>query len=1020
MQVLACRPLLAQAPLSHIFRHITQSDGLASNRVVGILRDDKGFMWISTQNGLQRYDGNTFTTWHRNPSVVNSLPTDASVCRLQDADGNLWLCSWPWGFTVFDPHTEKFRRDFVPNVVNSLNACLDKDSNVWLVSGRSLEEYQRSTGRVISYRDQLPPEVDFYKSVLYCPLNGCLYINSGRYGICIFDLAEKKFYYRLNNPHRWPVLDLVDHAGTIYLDRENGLWANTFSGDLVRFDLLTGKTIRFRLREPGLGGRSPKDEPSKVLVGAILEDRLGNFWFASGGDLLHARLDGPPLLDVVHENVADMHGFHSGGGINCLYEDPEGDIWIGTDGGIDMINPGMQQFVSIPLLPPDAKGGERYSVLNFVERDNGDIWVGTYFGGIFVFDSSLRLKTRYLADYRHPDNPHRLPVGAAWSFLLQPGGKIAIGLQRGWISIYDPAKGTFASRQPAGLHRLTIANMLTGADGSIWMALYRGLGKWNPRTDSFYYYPEFIPYRGDTSAVALDMIEDRQHHIRVATFDHGLQEFLPSSATFVAADTPQGGPGSISSAALQSVIKIGDTLLAMGTADAGINLYHMRGRNWSYITAVDGLPTNNVTALYFQPPGSLWATTDQGLCRVDLATRHVTTYGLEDGIAGNDFSDLLRFYRLRDGRLLAGYKGGIVAFNPDSLFAHAPPREVTITGIRVFEQPLSLDSILHGSNTAVFSYRQNFISIQYSSLSYTDPGTRYYYQLQGIDPDWVDAGQGRVASYTNLPSGHYLFKVKCENNDRVPCRNITSIQLIIVPPFWRTAWFYSLVIVLIGSLLYFLYRYRIGQILKMQAMRNKISKDLHDDLGATLSSIAVLSEIARNSIQRGSPQQSFPMLEKISTYSRDMVDKMRDIVWAINPSNDSLENIVKRLQAYSTEACGEKGIHFSLQLEHDFVNQAVPMSMRKDLYLICKEAVHNAVIHSGCSRIFALFDASAGFIHVTIADNGKGFDPHGLISGNGLNNMRSRAAEMRASLVIIPGEPGTIVELRLAVPKIRS
>ncbi len=1010
---------MAQAPLSHIFRHITQDDGLASNRILGILRDDKGFMWISTQNGFQRYDGNSFTTWHHNPADTISLPTDGSVCKLQDADGNLWLCSWPWGFTVFNSHTEKFRRDFVPNVVNALNACLDKDSNVWLVSGHSLEEYHRSTGRVISYRRQLPPDIDFYRSIQFDPLSDRLYINSGRYGICIFDLAEKKFYYRLNNPHHWPVLDLADQVGTLYLDRENGLWANTFSGKLIRFDLLSGKVTRFQLRRPELAGRRPQGQPDKLFVGIILEDRWGNFWITSSGNLLHGRLDGPPLLDAAHEDVADVHGFHTGGEVNCLYEDPDGDIWIGTNAGIDIISPGRQRFVSVPLAPPGVSGAGKYSALNFLERENGDIWVGTYFGGIFVFDKSLRLKTRYLADDKHPGNPHRLPVGASWSFLPLSGGKIAIGSQHGWLSIYDPSKGTFENRQPAGLHRLTIANMLSGKDGNVWMALYRGLGKWDTRKDSFSFYPDFIPYRGDSEAIALDMIEDRDQHIRVATLDHGLQEFVPAAGRFVAADTPQGRPGSISSSALQSVIRVGDTLLAMGTPDAGINLFNLSGRSWSYITAADGLPSNNVSAVYFQAPGTLWAATDQGLCRVDLATRQVTTYGLEDGIAGDDFSDLLRFYRLRDGRLLAGYKGGIVCFNPDSLVAHAPPREVTITGIRVFEQPLSVDSVLHGSNTAVFSYRQNFISIQYSSLNYTDPGTRYYYQLEGIDPGWVDAGQSRVASYTNLPDGHYLFKVKCENDDRVPCRTVTAIHLIIVPPFWRTGWFYGLVIALIAGLLYALYRYRIGQILAIQAMRNKISKDLHDDLGATLSSIAVLSEIARNSIQRGSPLQSFPMLEKISTYSRDMVDKMRDIVWAINPSNDSLENIVKRLQAYSTEACGDRGIHFFLQLKADFVNQAVPMSTRKNLYLICKEAIHNAIIHSGCGQISALFDTSPGSILVSIADDGKGFDPAVQEPGNGLNNMRSRAEEMRASLRIISGNPGTVVELRLAVPKIR-
>ena len=262
--------------------------------------------------------------------------------------------------------------------------------------------------------------------------------------------------------------------------------------------------------------------------------------------------------------------------------------------------------------------------------------------------------------------------------------------------------------------------------------------------------------------------------------------------------------------------------------------------------------------------------------------------------------------------------------------------------------------------------------------------------------------------------------MKCENNDHISCSRVTSIHIIVIPPFWRTWWFYGLVFVSIVVLLYGLYRYRIRQILALQDIRNHISKDLHDDLGATLSSIAVLSEVARNAIQRGSPQQSFPMLEKISTYSRDMVDKMRDIVWAINPTNDSLENIIKRLNAFSTESCSDRGITFCLEMQDNFVNLPVPMNTRKNLYLICKEAIHNAITHSGCNHISALLDSSAGYIVITITDNGKGFGQTGPATGNGLNNMRSRAAEIRASLEIVPGDPGTIVILRLAVPKIRE
>ena len=1017
---------MAQSPLSYVFRHLTASDGLASNRVSGILRDDRGFMWISTLNGLQRYDGYSFSTWHHNPADTNSLSTDGSFCLLKDDDGNLWLSSWPWGCTIFNPLSGKCRRIFDQNLIDVANACLDKDGNVWLISSQCLAEYERSSHRLILYRDLVPADIGFTRSILYDTRTDRLYINSGKYGICLFDRTEKKFYFRLYNPRHLALLDLDEAVGALYLDKENDLWISTYSGKLLRENLGSGKITQYFPEDPA----HSNEPPSKLRIVSMLEDRRGTMWFASFSGLLHCAR-GDTLLQTIPENVMDINGLHLGGSINGLNEDPEGNIWVGTDNGINIFNPGKQKFISVPLVSYQAPGSRNYSVLNFQERENGDIWVASYDGGIFVFDKFLRFKQQFPVDKDHPEHSQRLADAAVWSLLQEPDGRLVVGAQHGWLSVYDPVTAKFRSYQPPGLRQLTISNMTSGKDHTVWMALYHGLGKWDMRTNSFTAFTRFMPYRGDTRSVVMDVIADGNNKLWVATIDHGLQEFDPSAGEFVAADTPANNhPDGISSSAVQSVIKIGDTLLGLGTTDAGINIYNKVTRKFSYITAADGLPSNYVIALYYHPPGYLWAATEQGLCRIDLTTRHVTVYGAEDGIARNDFSDLLRFYRLRNGCLLAGYKGGFAYFNPDSIISREPPRDVTITGMRVFEQPLSIDSILHGSDTAIFSHFQNFISIQYTSLSYTEQDRiKYYYQLEGVDQDWVSAGRRHVASYTDLPGGHYLFKVKCENNDHISCARVTSFYIIIVPPFWRTGWFYALVFAAVLALLYGIYRYRIGQILELQEMRNNISKDLHDDLGATLSSIAVLSEIARNAIQRGSPQLSFPMLEKISNYSRDMVDKMRDIVWAINPANDSLENIIKRLNAFSTESCSERGITFSLEVQKGFVNLPVPMNTRRNLYLICKEAIYNSIKHSGCNRISVCFDASAGYIAISIADDGKGFGEAshatgngqtGQAAGNGLNNMRSRAAEIRASLEIAPGSPGTMVILRLAVPKNRD
>jgi len=152
-------------------------------------------MWISTLNGLQRYDGYSFSTWHHNPADTSSLTTDGSTCLLKDNDGNLWLSSWPWGFSIFNPLSGKCRRIFDPNLVDVASACLDKDGNVWLISSKSLAEYERLSHRLILFKDLIPADIGFTRSIVYDARTDRLYMNSGRYGICLFDRAERKFYY---------------------------------------------------------------------------------------------------------------------------------------------------------------------------------------------------------------------------------------------------------------------------------------------------------------------------------------------------------------------------------------------------------------------------------------------------------------------------------------------------------------------------------------------------------------------------------------------------------------------------------------------------------------------------------------------------------------------------------------------------------------------------------------------------------------------------------------------------------
>ena len=211
-----------------------------------------------------------------------------------------------------------------------------------------------------------------------------------------------------------------------------------------------------------------------------------------------------------------------------------------------------------------------------------------------------------------------------------------------------------------------------------------------------------------------------------------------------------------------------DSIFALGTSAGGINLFNRNTRQFSYITTPGRVASNNIFALYFQAPDFLWVASDQGLCKLNIETKRVYHYGLEDGILNENFSDGSRFFKTRDGRLLIGYDGGFVSFNPDSINRIAFPENVTITGFKIFDQSLLVDSLFTKSHAVSLPYNQNFITIEFADLSFLGPQrTNYYYWLKGVDRGWVNSGKQRFASYANLSPGNYIFNVKCENRDGI-------------------------------------------------------------------------------------------------------------------------------------------------------------------------------------------------------------------------------------------------------------
>ncbi|HET6996142.1 MAG TPA: ATP-binding protein, partial [Chitinophagaceae bacterium] len=365
--------------------------------------------------------------------------------------------------------------------------------------------------------------------------------------------------------------------------------------------------------------------------------------------------------------------------------------------------------------------------------------------------------------------------------------------------------------------------------------------------------------------------------------------------------------------------------------------------------------------------------------------------------------------------LMSSAQKGFVIFNIDSVPDPARPGIVHFSSIKKDEKELRLDSLLK-SGTLTLKYNSySNIRFMFSDHSLTSQDKiNYEYSLHtGGDTVWNTIEGEPELALTKISPGNYNLLIRAANRNGDHSPEITSLNLSIIPPFTQTAWFILLIIGVIAGGLYGVYRYRLMQLNKLQAIRNNIAGDLHDDIGSTLNSISIYSEVARQ--QAG---KDIPALELIGTNSRRVIESMSDIVWTINPGNDSFEKIIARMRSFVHQLLKARDIEFTFEADEKLNAIVLPMQVRKNLYLVFKEAITNLVKYSGANRVSILLTEENRKILLRIRDNGKGIEINAETQGNGLMNMSRRAKEIRAELNIVSGNGGG-TEIELILNKIK-
>jgi ligand-binding sensor domain-containing protein/signal transduction histidine kinase len=995
------------------FEHYTPLEGLSSGQVRSILQDSFGFIWIGTPDGLNRFDGKQFDIYRHKAEDSNSITNNIVNALALDARGRVWvatnkgLCFFDYADGLFHPvdmvrnNGEQFDRYRVYAVVAGLG------NRVWYSTITELHVLGPD-GRVSSF--PLPADAQGNISCLTEDDRGRIWVGTNAGLVLVFDSSLRTFTQvalytnpRQTGPAPGPS---VCH---IYQQSSDSFLVCTWSRGLQRISCSNGHFI---------ASLCPDDRESndhKWVVPTVCPSVFAHqLWVATYGS-------GLSLYDPASHTFTH-HLHHTGRDesslcsefVNTVFTDNAGILWVGTDDGLDKYDTLVNRFsiLRITALPGRKQAPAHVVDLLTDRRDSSHnkIWLAV--SGVGLVDYRLGSGVRHI--YSHPGDPADKSINCLYQ---DSSGILWLGEKQGLIR-FDSHSGKFTrlAGENSALSPHSISMILEDRKKRIWVGTYNNgvycytisSGKW-----AVYRHARNLPGSLPDDHVFV-LTEDADGRIWVGTQNQGLCMLDNEEGRWHQFRTEENNIYSLPDNnvyALQEDKVKGRLWIA---TENGLAVMNLRDFGLHTLSSADGLCNNDVFAIAMTADRHLWLATNNGISDFDPDSVKFRNYYMRDGLPKNSFDEA--FHCLPNGNMLLGFPGGLVLFNAAAMRTNKRMPEVVITACKVFDKNYPLSIHERRPDPLLLSYRQNMITFEFAALNFTHPkNNKYAYWLEGFDKDWIYCSDRSSATYTNLDGGNYVFHVKASNNDGIWNEKGAALSLRVKPPFRKTWEFYMLMLVVVFSALYILHRYRVMQVLQIQQVRADIARDLHDDIGSTLSSIFMMSRMGLKE-DRKTQLQKRPaeLLGTISRASQQAMELMSDIVWSVNPANDGMEQVLIRMREYAGEMLDASDIRLRFEAGPNVGQVCLSLKRRKELLLIFKEAVNNLAKHSGASDALIKISYRANLVELLVEDNGVGLETGKKGGGNGLKNMAERAARIRASLFFDRGPSGgTIVRLTL-------
>ncbi len=976
------------------FEKISAKEGLSSQLTNCIFQDHLGFIWIGTAFGLNRFDGISCKTYYHNKKDSNSLVNNEVLSIAEDKDNKLWIGTQE-GISCFDPGNEQFINYsaagkgvyYFPR--ENCFTYIDKLDNVWIGHNTGLAMINDRSAPMVNMTLQLsPPGRSINQFVIsFLEDSKARFWISTSYGVQQID--RKKFsviaHYFGDDKNAVTCRQIVE-------DRTGRIFVGTWGSWIYSFDEIKNEFIKHHLQ----GGNAFE------IIHCILPiTESGTDYLLLGTESGLIKVSTKELLnDGASFNVSVTNKLNpssiSNGLITDLFTDRSGNTWISTQEGVNKIDPHKQQIRNFPIT---ADLSNYTSPTNIVEDldDMNKLWVVSG-GTLFSYDKTTK-QFSSLKRIEGMGSSGGLAKGKNNYWIATSRGLLQCDRKMNLINLY---------RKGSSLHDLStdwLYSVYEDHEGKVWIGTAnKGINVLDPSTGLIRKYLDDSTTIRITSFVN-QLLEDSRHNIWIATTG-GLYRYDREQDEFKAFRTNQQSGYAAKSDNILSLYESKDGKIWIGSRE-GLRWYSYKEDRFNVVNVDDNKLSDYISGIIEDEKGILWLATNNGLIQYNVKENSFRSYSTLNGLPTNDLT--FAFERDQTGNIFIGVPGQLTMIDPLKFVPNEITRPAIITSIAIDDH-----SVPFSNKKIRIRYDQsitfNFISLNYSNSD----NNSYAYQLSGFNNDWINIGNNRSLLLPGLPPGKYTLNLKAANNDGIWDKEITHLSFIVTPPFWKTWWFIGLLILVTGSLIYIAYRYRLNQLLRMEKMRTRIATDLHDDIGATLSSISFYSEAVRQKAKEKLPEVTLT-LEKMGETSRRMVTSMSDIVWAIDPKNDDMEKMLQRMKLYAAELCSIKNINLQVDVDDKINNLKPGLEQRKNIYMVFKEALNNALKYSNCQTILLSLQHTGNQLTLQVADDGKGFDSNLDQGGNGLPNMKRRAAEMGGHLTILSSGKGTTVELIIKI-----